>query len=119
MAAGIGSRFGASIKQLESVGLHNGIIMDYSIHDAIEAGFNKIIFVMRKDLEANFRERIGNRIEEVCEKKSVRIAYTFQDINNILVTFPKGRTKPWGTGQAVLAQLLRPAHILALHESGL
>ena len=61
MAAGIGSRFGTGIKQLEPVGLHNEIIMDYSIHDAIEAGFNKIIFVIRKDIEADFRERIGNR----------------------------------------------------------
>ena len=63
MAAGIGSRFGTGIKQLEPVGLHNEIIMDYSIHDAIEAGFNKIIFVIRKDIEADFRERIGNRVE--------------------------------------------------------
>lgn len=58
MAAGIGSRFGSGIKQLEPVGLHNEIIMDYSIHDAIEAGFNKIIFVIRKDFEAYFWERI-------------------------------------------------------------
>lgn len=67
MAAGIGSRFGGGIKQLEPVGLHDEIIMDYSIHDAIEAGFNKIIFVIRKDIEADFRERIGNRIEELCK----------------------------------------------------
>lgn len=65
MAAGIGSRFGTGIKQLEPVGLHNEIIMDYSIHDAIKAGFNKIIFVIRKDIEADFRERIGNRVEVI------------------------------------------------------
>ena len=103
MAAGIGSRFGGGIKQLEPVGLHNEIIMDYSIHDAIETGFNKIIFVIRKDIEDDFRERIGNRIEEICENRGVEVAYAFQDINDIPGTFPEGRTKPWGTGQAVLA----------------
>lgn len=89
MAAGIGSRFGGGIKQLEPVGLHNEIIMDYSIHDAIETGFNKIIFVIRKDIEDDFRERIGNRIEEICENRGVEVAYAFQDINDIPGTFPK------------------------------
>lgn len=103
MAAGIGSRFGGGIKQLEPVGLHNEIIMDYSIHDAIEAGFNKIIFVIRKDIEDDFRERIGNRIEAICKKLGVEIAYAFQDLNNVPGAVPEGRTKPWGTGQAVLA----------------
>lgn len=103
MAAGIGSRFGGGIKQLEPVGLHDEIIMDYSIHDAIEAGFNKIIFVIRKDIEAEFRERIGNRIEELCKKLGVEIAYAFQDLNNVPGEVPAGRSKPWGTGQAVLA----------------
>lgn len=65
MAAGIGARFGGGIKQLELVGFHNEIIIDYSIHDAIAAGFNKIIFVIRKDIEEDFRERIGNRLQEV------------------------------------------------------
>lgn len=103
MAAGIGSRFGGGIKQLEPVGLHNEIIMDYSIHDAIEAGFNKIIFVIRKDIEADFRERIGNRVEAICKKLNVETAYAFQDLNNVPGEVPEGRTKPWGTGQAVLA----------------
>ena len=103
MAAGIGSRFGRGIKQLEPVGLHNEIIMDYSIHDAIDAGFNKIIFVIRKDIEADFRERIGNRIESVCERLGIEVAYAFQDLNNVPGDVPQGRTKPWGTGQAVLA----------------
>lgn len=103
MAAGIGSRFGGGIKQLEPVGLHDEIIMDYSIHDAIEAGFNKIIFVIRKDIEADFRERIGNRIEELCKKLGVEIAYAFQDLNNVPGEVPAERSKPWGTGQAVLA----------------
>ena len=103
MAAGIGSRFGGGIKQLEPVSLHDEIIMDYSIHDAIEAGFNKIIFVIRKDIEADFRERIGNRIEELCKKLGVEIAYAFQDLNNVPGKVPAERSKPWGTGQAVLA----------------
>ena len=62
MAAGIGSRFGGGIKQLEPVGPNGEIIMDYSIHDALEAGFNKVIFIIRKDLEKDFKEIIGNRI---------------------------------------------------------
>lgn len=103
MAAGIGSRFGGGIKQLEPVGLHNEIIMDYSIHDAIEAGFNKIIFVIRKDIEADFRERIGSRVEAICEKQNVEMYYAFQAIEDIPGSLPEGRMKPWGTGQAVLA----------------
>lgn len=105
MAAGIGSRFGTGIKQLEPVGLHNEIIMDYSIHDAIEVGFNKIIFVIRKEIEADFRERIGNRVEAICEKQNVEIAYAFQKLSAVPdgYTVPAGRAKPWGTGQAVLS----------------
>ena len=80
MAAGIGSRFGGGIKQLEPVGLNNEIIMDYSIHDAIEAGFSKIIFVIRRDIEADFRERIGNRIERICGKLGIEIKYAFQEL---------------------------------------
>ena len=103
MAAGIGSRFGGGIKQLEPVGLHEEIIMDYSIHDAIQAGFNKIIFVIRKDIEEDFRERIGNRIEAVCDRLGIEVFYAFQDLNDVPGDVPAGRTKPWGTGQAVLA----------------
>lgn len=103
MAAGIGSRFGGGIKQLEPVGLKDEIIMDYSIHDAIEAGFNKIIVVIRKDIEADFRERIGNRIEKVCKRLNIEVRYAFQDLNDVPGEVPEGRTKPWGTGQAVLA----------------
>ncbi|MDB7985797.1 sugar phosphate nucleotidyltransferase [Faecalicoccus pleomorphus] len=105
MAAGIGSRFGGGIKQLEPVGFNDEIIMDYSIHDAIQAGFNKIIFVIRKDIEEDFKERIGNRVETIAQKMHVEIGYVFQDIHDIPegFTFPNERTKPWGTGQAVLA----------------
>ncbi len=105
MAAGIGSRFGGGIKQLEPVGLNDEIIMDYSIHDAVAAGFNKIIIVIRKDIEADFRQRIGDRIERICHRLGVELAYAFQDLTDIPAGFtvPRGRVKPWGTGQAVLA----------------
>ena len=103
MASGIGSRFGEGIKQLEPVDSNNHIIMDYSIHDAIEAGFNEVIFIIRKDIEDEFKMVIGNRITDICAKYNVTVDYAFQDINDIPGTLPQGRTKPWGTGQAVLA----------------
>ncbi|OUP86202.1 nucleotidyltransferase [Lachnoclostridium sp. An169] len=104
MAAGIGSRFGGGIKQLEPVGPNGEIIMDYSIHDAIEAGFDKIIFIIRRDIEKDFREVIGDRIEAVCRSKNIEVCYAFQDLHDIPDGFsvPEDRTKPWGTGQAVL-----------------
>lgn len=100
MAAGIGSRFGKGIKQLEAVGPSGEIIMDYAIYDAIEAGFNKVVFIIRKDLEKDFKEIIGNRIE-----KQIKVEYAFQEKDNLPEGFtcPADRTKPWGTGQAVLS----------------
>lgn len=101
MAAGIGSRFGGGIKQLEPVGPHGEIIMDYSIYDALAAGFNKVVFVIRKDLEKDFDEIIGQRM-----KKKVHVEYAFQEVDNIPEQYKdkfQGRTKPWGTGQAILA----------------
>lgn len=103
MAAGIGSRFGTGIKQLEPVDASNHIIMDYSIHDAIEAGFNHVVFIIRKDIEKEFKEVIGDRIASICSSHDVTVDYAFQDINDIPEELPVGRTKPWGTGQAVLA----------------
>lgn len=103
MAAGIGSRFGGGIKQLEPVDNRDHIIMDYSVHDAIEAGFNHVVFIIRKDIEKEFKEVIGDRIEKVCQENHVNVEYVFQDINDIPGELPEGRTKPWGTGQAVLA----------------
>lgn len=101
MAAGIGSRFGGGIKQLEPVGPNGEIIMDYSIRDAMEAGFDKVVFVIRKDLEKDFKEVIGNRIE-----KQISVEYAFQELDDIPEKFrgkfPE-RKKPWGTGQAILA----------------
>lgn len=100
MAAGIGSRYGAGIKQLQKVGPQGEIIIDYSIHDALEAGFTKVIFIIRRDIEQEFKEVIGSRIEKVCS-----VEYVFQDKNDLPEGFacPAERTKPWGTGQAVLA----------------
>ena len=100
MAAGIGSRFGGGIKQLAPVGPGGEIIMDYSIHDALEAGFDKIVFIIRRDLEKDFKEIIGNRIEKLTD-----VAYAYQELNDLPQGYsvPAGRTKPWGTGQAVLS----------------
>ena len=100
MAAGIGSRFGGGIKQLAPVGPGGEIIMDYSIYDALKAGFNKVVFVIRRDLEKDFKEIIGNRIERIVD-----VSYAYQELDDIPKTF-KGRwpdrVKPWGTGQAIL-----------------
>ncbi len=98
MAAGIGSRFGGGIKQLEPVDDSGHIIMDYSIHDALAAGFNKVVFIIRKDIEKEFREVIGDRIEAVCAQHDVTVDYAFQDLQDIPGELPEGRTKPWGTG---------------------
>ena len=103
MAAGIGSRFGGGIKQLEPVDAAGHIIMDYSIHDAVEAGFNHVVFIIRKDIEREFKEVIGDRIASVCSAHNVTVDYAFQDLRDIPGALPEGRTKPWGTGQAVLA----------------
>jgi len=100
MAAGIGSRFGGGIKQLAPVGPSGEIIMDYSIYDAMEAGFDKVVFVIRKDLEKDFKEVIGNRIEKIVE-----VAYAYQEVSDIPAAYREvyaDRTKPWGTGQAIL-----------------
>ena len=99
MAAGIGSRFGGGIKQLEPVGPSGEIIMDYSIHDALEAGFNKIVFIIRKDLEEDFKEIIGRRIEKIAP-----VEYAYQELTDLPEGYekPADRTKPWGTGQAIL-----------------
>ena len=100
MAAGIGSRFCGGIKQLEPVGPNGEIIMDYSIVDAMDAGFDKVVFVIRKDLEKDFKEVIGNRIEE-----KVQVEYAFQELDDIPEQYRevfRKRKKPWGTGQAIL-----------------
>lgn len=99
MAAGIGSRFGGGIKQLEPVGPSGEIIMDYSIYDALNAGFDKVVFIIRKDLERDFKEIIGKRIEKIAH-----VEYAYQELDDLPkgYTKPADRTKPWGTGQALL-----------------
>ena len=99
MAAGVGSRFGNGIKQLAPVGPNGEIIMDYSIRDALEAGFNKIVFIIRRDLEEEFKSTIGARVEKIAE-----VAYAYQELEKLPEGFtkPADRTKPWGTGHAVI-----------------
>ena len=86
MAAGIGSRFGGGIKQLAPIGPNGEIIMDYSVYDAIEAGFDKVVFVIRKDLEKDFKEVIGNRIAQ-----KVEVAYAYQEVSDIPAEYEIGR----------------------------
>lgn len=102
MAAGMGSRYGGGIKQLEHVGVSGEIIMEYSIYDAIAAGFNKVVFITRKDLEEEFKKIIKPSVAE-----QVEVEYVFQELDNIPegFTVPDGRTKPWGTGHAILSCL--------------
>jgi dTDP-glucose pyrophosphorylase len=99
LAAGMGSRYGG-LKQIDPVGPSGETIMDYSIYDALRAGFGKIVFVLRKEIEAAFRETIAARFEH-----RVAIDYVFQELDDLPSGFsvPDGRTKPWGTTQAVLA----------------
>ena len=99
MAAGLGSRFGG-IKQMTGVGPNDLFIIDYSVYDAIKAGFKKVVFIIREDIYSDFRNTIGKRIEN-----KIDVEYVFQDINNIPLGFsvPSDRVKPWGTGHAVLS----------------
>ena len=99
MAAGMGSRYGG-MKQIDPVDEEGHILMDYSIYDAKQAGFEEVVFIIKRENEADFRERIGDRIAE-----SMRVAYAFQELTDLPGGFsvPEGRIKPWGTGHAVLA----------------
>jgi len=98
MAAGMGSRYGG-LKQIDPVGPSGEALMDYSIFDAIRAGFGKVVYVIRKDIEAPFKETIGAKFE-----KRIPVDYVYQELDNLPAGFkvPEGRTKPWGTTQAVL-----------------
>tara|TARA_A100001011_G_scaffold144386_1_gene152553 strand:- start:14117 stop:14998 length:882 start_codon:yes stop_codon:yes gene_type:complete len=98
MAAGMGSRYGG-LKQLDSVGPSGETIIDYSVYDAIRAGFNKVVFIIRKDFEEDFRLKITNKY-----KNKIRVEFAFQDLNDLPEGFlcPEGRVKPWGTGHAIL-----------------
>jgi NDP-sugar pyrophosphorylase family protein len=98
LAAGMGSRYGG-LKQIEPVGPSGEAIIDYSVFDAIRAGFGKLVFVIRKDIEQAFKEFVGSRFES-----HIRVEYAYQELDKIPAPFtvPTGRTKPWGTTQAVL-----------------
>lgn len=98
LAAGIGSRFGGGVKQIAPVGPNGEIIIDYSIHDALEAGFDKVVFVIRRDIEKDFREVVGNKTEKLCE-----VEYVFQDKTDLPYTpvCAVNRQKPWGTTHAL------------------
>jgi len=100
MAAGFGSRFGGGIKQIEPIGPNGEVLMDYAVHDALAAGFDRVVFIIRKDIEADFRAGVGRRVEKKCD-----VEYVFQSLEDLPdgFTLPESRKKPWGTGQAVLA----------------
>ena len=98
LAAGIGSRYGVGIKQLEGFGPNNELIIDYSIHDAVKAGFNKVVYILREEIFDDFKEVIGARNEKVFIEHGIKWEYVFQTPGEV----PEGRKKPWGTGQAVL-----------------
>ena len=99
MAAGMGSRYGG-LKQIDPVDEQGHIIMDFSIYDAKKAGFEKVVFIIKKENEADFKEAVGKRMEEVME-----VSYVFQDLHNLPEGYevPEGRVKPWGTAHAVFS----------------
>lgn len=99
MAAGMGSRYGG-LKQIDPVDNEGHIIMDFSMYDAKKAGFEKVVFIIKRENEKDFRERVGDRISKFME-----VSYVFQEIDNIPEGYavPEGRTKPWGTGHAILS----------------
>lgn len=98
MAAGMGSRYGG-LKQIDPIDEHGNLIIDFSIYDAVEAGFEKVIFIIKKAIEEEFKEHIGRRME-----KHVEVAYVYQELDRLPEGYncPEGRVKPWGTGHAVL-----------------
>lgn len=98
MAAGMGSRYGG-LKQLDAVGPNGETIIDYSVYDAIKAGYSKVVFIIRKDFEEEFRTKVGDKY-----KSKIQVEYAFQSLNDLPNSFfpPEGREKPWGTGQAIL-----------------
>ena len=99
MAAGMGSRFGG-LKQIEPIGKGGEALLDFSVYDAMEAGFNKVVFVIKKEIEKDFKEIVGKRIE-----KKIKVEYAYQEMDNLPggLVCPATRVKPWGTTQAVLS----------------
>ena len=99
MAAGMGSRYGG-LKQLDAVGPSGETIIDFSVYDAIRAGYNKVVFIIREDFEKQFKEKISNKYQD-----KIKVEIVYQDLHDLPNSFscPKDRSKPWGTGQAILA----------------
>ncbi|MBQ8304980.1 MAG: nucleotidyltransferase [Blautia sp.] len=99
MAAGMGSRYGG-LKQIDPVDKDGHIIMDFSLYDAVRAGFKKVVFIIKRENEADFRRAVGDRISRIIE-----VAYVFQELSNLPEGYsvPEGRVKPWGTGHAILS----------------
>ena len=99
MAAGMGSRYGG-LKQMDPVGANGEVILDYSVFDARRAGFETVVFIIKREIEAAFKARIGSRIEPHME-----VRYAYQDLHDLPEGYavPEGRVKPWGTGQAIIA----------------
>ena len=99
MAAGMGSRYGG-LKQLDAVGPNGETIIDFSVYDAIRAGYNKVVFIIRKDFEKQFKQKISNKY-----KNKIDVEIVYQDLNDLPGSFrcPNERSKPWGTGHAILA----------------
>lgn len=99
MAAGMGSRYGG-LKQMDAIGEHGEVIIDYSIFDAKRAGFEKVVIIIKHDIEDDFKELVGNRLSQQIE-----VVYAYQEVDNLPSGYsvPQGRTKPWGTSQAVLS----------------
>ncbi len=105
LAAGIGSRFAGGVKQLQGVGPGGEVIMDYSIHDALEAGFNRVIFIIRHDIQELFDRIMGDRVRAICETYGVEVLCAYQEKTDLPGGFacPGDRVKPWGTGHALLS----------------
>lgn len=105
LAAGIGSRFKGGVKQLFSVGPCGESIMEYSIYDALAAGFNRVVFILRREILDQFNQEMGNRIRAFCESRGVEMVCVFQDMNCLPSGYicPEDRVKPWGTGHALLS----------------
>ena len=99
MAAGMGSRYGG-LKQLDAIGPSGETIIDYSVYDAIKAGFTKVVFIIRKDFEQEFKSKITDKYEG-----QIQVEFAFQDLNDLPdgFTCPEGREKPWGTGHAIFS----------------
>ena len=120
LAAGMGSRYGG-LKQIDPVGPSGEAILDYSVYDALRAGFSRVVFVIRRDIEEAFRASVGSRYEG-----RIAVDYAFQQIDDLPAPFivPEGRTKPWGTAHAILAARLGIARIALVllevaHQRGL